>query len=99
VSKTVLLILAVLLPIVLIVLAGIFSSPWEGIDVAVVGIKAQELGGQVWQPFINLEGDALLFAFAIAGVFGGFVLGYFWRDLFGSKAVPRQSSKAPRGET
>lgn len=91
-SKTVLIILAVFVPMMLIVLAGIFPRGWEGIDVAVVGSKAEELGGKVWTPFINLQGDALLFAFAVAAAAGGFVLGYFWRDLFGPEAVRPRSS-------
>ena len=92
--KTVLLIVAVVVPLLLIVLAGLLPAQWEGVDVVVVADKAQELGAQVRDPFINLEGDALLFAFTMAGAAGGFILGYFWRDLFGAEAMRQRSGKA-----
>ena len=57
------------------------SASWEGIDVAVVGNFAAQLGRAPSAPLINLQGDLLLFAFAIAGAAGGFVLGYYWRGL------------------
>lgn len=73
-----------------VVLALIFlasldqGTRWDGVDVAVVGQYGTLLGREPWQPLINLQGDALLFAFTAAGTIGGFVAGYYWRELFGS---------------
>ncbi len=59
---------------------------WIGVDEAVVEKFAQEHGRHAWTPFINTDqGDLLLFVFLLAGIFGGFVLGYFWRMLFVEK--------------
>jgi cobalt/nickel transport protein len=55
---------------------------WPGVDEAVVSKVATEANRPPREPFIPLEGDALLFAFLMAGVVGGFVGGYYFRDLF-----------------
>ncbi len=77
------LILGVLL--LLIVLASLDrSAKWEGIDTAVVGKYATELGQEPQRPLINLSGDSLLFAFTSSAAIAGFAAGYYWRQLFGS---------------
>ncbi len=64
------------------------SGSWEGVDVAVVGQQAEQLGAIVRPPTINIQGDLLLFAFVMAGAMGGFVIGYLWRGFF-QKRVAR----------
>ncbi|MDB4966500.1 MAG: hypothetical protein JWN44_2189 [Myxococcales bacterium] len=55
-------------------------APWPGVDDAVVGKVAEAAGRHARAPFI--EGDLLLFCFLVAGIIGGFVLGYHFRSLF-----------------
>ena len=56
---------------------------WIGVDESVVEKVAAEHGRHAWTPFINTDqGDLLLFVFLLAGVVGGFVLGFYWRKLF-----------------
>ncbi|TAN61041.1 energy-coupling factor ABC transporter permease [bacterium] len=62
------------------------ENKWSGVDESVVEKVAQEHGRSALTPFINTDqGDLLLFVFLLAGVFGGFVLGYLWRKLFVEK--------------
>lgn len=75
-------------------LVGAFSigwagEQWPGVDEAVVKRFAEAGGRPASEPFLSLEGDALLFAFLMAGAVGGFIGGYFFRELF----PPRRSSK------
>lgn len=60
-------------------------SGWSGVDEAVLAPAAERLGRPATAPLINIEGDFLLFMFTLAGVIGGFLAGYSWRDLFGSR--------------
>jgi cobalt/nickel transport protein len=63
------------------------EKSWDGVDVAVVEKFADAAGRPAQEPYINTDqGDLLLFVFAIAGVIGGFIMGYCWRELFGSQA-------------
>lgn len=56
---------------------------WSGVDENVVEKIAEEHGRAAWTPFINTDqGDLLLFVFLLAGVIGGFVLGFYFRKLF-----------------
>jgi cobalt/nickel transport protein len=55
-------------------------APWAGVDDAVVAKIAAAAGRHARAPL--LEGDLLLFAFLVAGIVGGFVLGYGFRKLF-----------------
>ncbi|MCL5264613.1 MAG: cobalt ABC transporter permease [Chloroflexi bacterium] len=78
-------VLGIIVVFVLLIAASLNESvSWEGVDTAVVGKYGSELGRAPWTPLINLQGDSLLFAFTIAGVIGGFVAGYYWRELFGN---------------
>lgn len=81
--------------IITMLIGGIISGPaysqeqgkWPGVDETVVERIAREQGRGPWQPFINTDqGDLLLFVFLIAGVCGGFVMGYYWNKLFVNKA-------------
>jgi ABC-type cobalt transport system substrate-binding protein len=82
--------LRILLLHVLVVLPTLFGiyfftlapRAWKGVDEAVVEKVAAEHGRQAREPLINTDqGDLLLFVFLVAGVAGGFVAGYFWRQL------------------
>ena len=62
------------------------DAQWSGVDETVVEKFAQEAGREARDPYINTDqGDILLFVFLLAGVAGGFVLGYYFRDLFADK--------------
>ncbi len=62
------------------------SAKWSGVDESVVEKVAKEHGRSAWTPFINTDqGDLLLFVFLLAGVAGGFVMGYNFRKLFAKK--------------
>lgn len=68
----------------------VLGTAWQGVDESVVEHYAEKAGRPAWKPLINTDqGDILLFVFLIAGVIGGFILGYYWRDLFGS---PKETS-------
>ena len=62
------------------------QNKWSGVDENVVEKVAAEHGRAAWTPFINTDqGDLLLFVFLLAGVAGGFVLGFYWHKLFVKK--------------
>lgn len=61
------------------------AEKWPGVDESVVGKFARERGRGEKAPLIDLEGDAQLFAFLIAGAAGGFAAGYWWRMLVSEK--------------
>jgi len=63
-----------------VALAYAAEEKWPGVDDTVVGKYASEHGRSAKPGIIDLEGDALLFAFLIAGVAGGFTMGYYYRD-------------------
>lgn len=63
---------------------------WNGVDETVVEKIAQEHGREARTPFINTDqGDLLLFVFLLAGVLGGFIMGFYWRKLF----IEKEGSK------
>ena len=85
---------AVLIVIVLCVAAGFMAllmtqdTQWSGVDETVVEKFAHEAGRAARDPYINTDqGDILLFVFLLAGVAGGFVLGYYFREIFAEKRV------------
>lgn len=67
---------------------GLFPmTKWDGVDKTIVERFAKGAGRAPWKPLINTDqGDLLLFVFLVAGIAGGFVLGYYYRKLFGEKA-------------
>ena len=59
---------------------------WSGVDETVVEKYAEKAGRPARKPFINTDqGDLLLFVFLVAGAAGGFVGGYYYRELFPAK--------------
>ena len=75
-----------------VMLSGLLLTPhssraadkWPGVDEAVVEKFAKQHGRE-GKPLLELEGDAQLFAFLVAGVVGGFAAGYYWRMLVTEK--------------
>ena len=64
--------------------------PWTGVDEAVVETIAKEHGREAKSSLINTDqGDLLLFVFLLGGAAGGFVAGYFWRQLLSEKKKDR----------
>jgi cobalt/nickel transport protein len=72
------------------------ETKWPGVDESVVKKFADGAGRPAWEPFLNLEGDAQLFAFLMAGLVGGFTAGYYFRHLFPPK--PKSSSGTEQQE-
>ncbi len=59
------------------------NGSWDGVDKTVVEKYARAAGRPPRAPFINTDkGDLLLFLFLLAGIGGGFVGGYYFRELF-----------------
>lgn len=75
------------------VIAHAAEEKWQGVDDTVVGKYAEEHGRPPKAHLIEPEGDALLFAFLVAGAVGGFVMGYYYRD-FMSKSRDRSEADA-----
>ncbi|MHB9038073.1 MAG: hypothetical protein ACYC64_15550 [Armatimonadota bacterium] len=60
---------------------------WSGVDETVVEKFAEKAGHPPRHPYINTDqGDLLLFVFLAGGAAGGFVGGYYFRELFPAKA-------------
>jgi cobalt/nickel transport protein len=60
---------------------------WQGVDETVVEKFAEKAGRPARKPLINTDqGDLLLFVFLVGGAAGGFVGGYYFRELFPGKA-------------
>lgn len=70
------------------------QGSFQGVDDSVVGRIAKD-AGRPPTPLIDLDkyGDLPLFVFLLAGILGGFLLGYFYRSLFGAK--DRGAQNAP----
>ncbi|MBF0509882.1 MAG: hypothetical protein HQK57_13275 [Deltaproteobacteria bacterium] len=58
------------------------QAKWDGVDESVIKPFAEKAGRTPVDPFINPTGDMLLFVFLLAGIAGGFVGGYYFRELF-----------------
>ncbi len=77
----------VLLLLMLLLASGVCTAEekkekWAGIDEAVIEKYATDKGREAADPPFNVEGDMLLFLFALAGAIGGFVMGYHWHKVF-----------------
>jgi len=59
------------------------TGQWPGVDEAVIGRFVDESGQRSPPLFDWVRGDVLLFAFLMAGLLAGFVLGFFARSAFG----------------
>ncbi len=84
--------------VTLVVAAGLSpclarGGTWPGVDQAVVEKFATAAGRSPQAPLIDLGGDLLLFAFLVAGAVGGFVAGYYFRELFPRKGKPDDTSR------
>lgn len=81
--KKLLIIGFILLSMTGVVLAGQEKKEkWTGIDEAVIEKYATDKGRETADPLFNVEGDMLLFLFALAGAVGGFVMGFYWHKVF-----------------
>jgi cobalt/nickel transport protein len=70
------------------------AATWPGVDEAVVEKYATAAGRPPHPPLIDFgEGDVRLFLFLIAGAVGGFVAGYYFRELFPRKTTPKDGSR------
>ena len=59
------------------------AASWSGVDETVIEKFAEKAGRTAREPFINTDqGDLLLFVFLLAGIVGGFIVGYNFRALF-----------------
>ncbi len=68
------------------------DAKWAGVDETVVEKFAKAAGRPPREPLINTDqGDLLLFVFLIAGTAGGFVGGYYYRELFPPKAKGQET--------
>jgi ABC-type cobalt transport system substrate-binding protein len=75
--------LVLLLTIHLTTAPVVLGNDWSGVDKSVIERYATKAGRSAWAPFINTDqGDLLLFVFLLAGIVGGFIIGYYWRVLF-----------------
>jgi hypothetical protein len=61
------------------------EEKWRALDEVVIEKIAKERGKDP-KPFLELEGDLLLFVFSLVSGIAGFVIGYFTRKLFFEKA-------------
>ena len=92
------LILAALAGLTLLVVR--VTPNWEGVDDTVVGRYAQQAGHPARKAYIDTDrGDMLLFFFLMAGVAGGFVGGYCFRDLFPPEAGQTADAQFPLAQT
>lgn len=81
--KRLVLMISLLLTLTAPVLAAEASKEkWAGIDEAVIEKYATDQGREAAEPLFNVEGDMLLFLFALAGAIGGFLMGYQWHKVF-----------------
>ena len=66
------------------------AEKWPGVDESVVEKFAKEHGREAREPFINTDqGDLLLFVFLLAGTAGGFIAGYYWKELMTNRKQQR----------
>ncbi|MFZ0313339.1 MAG: hypothetical protein WAL85_11590 [Candidatus Korobacteraceae bacterium] len=90
------------LVVLLMVAIGYFTlshfshAKWSGVDETVVEKYARAAGHPPHRPLIDTDqGDLLLFCFLLAGVAGGFVIGYYIRDIFPPDAADVNGEAAP----
>ena len=85
-----------LLPLVMASSAGAAPGNWSGIDETVVEKIALEAGRHPHGLLFEIDqGDLPLFLFLCAGIFGGAILGYYFRMLF-VEQVDRPHNHGPR---
>ena len=74
-----------------VVIAHAADEGWPGVDDTVVGKYADAHGRPAKPHLIEPTGDALLFAFLVAGAAGGFTMGYYYHDFMTKNGTRRQS--------
>jgi ABC-type cobalt transport system substrate-binding protein len=75
------------------------EDKWGGVDESVVEKYAEEHGREAVDPIINTDqGDLLLFVFLLAGAVGGFIGGYYWKELM-DKAPNASGTSGHRTQT
>jgi H+/Cl- antiporter ClcA len=78
------------------------QDKWQGVDETVIERIAQEKGRPAREPYINTDqGDLLLFLFLLVGIIGGFLAGYYYRELFPprrARGIPAASAPDPGTE-
>ncbi len=75
-------------------------AKWSGVDETVVEKYARAAGHPPHRPLIDTDqGDLLLFCFLLAGVAGGFVIGYYIRDVFPSESAGLKDEAVPPSVT
>ena len=85
-KQTVLIVIGLCVAAIVMALLMTKDAQWSGVDETVVEKFAHEAGRAARDPYINTDqGDILLFVFLLAGVAGGFVLGYYFRVIFTDK--------------
>ncbi|MFN4245465.1 MAG: hypothetical protein ACK4F9_04875 [Brevinematia bacterium] len=60
------------------------AEKWGALDEVVIEKLAKEKGKEV-RPFIELEGDLILFVFSLFSAIGGFIIGYYSKVIFSKK--------------
>jgi cobalt/nickel transport system permease protein/cobalt/nickel transport protein len=67
------------------------KEKWTGVDEAIIEKYATQQGRPPRSSLLNIEGDALLFTFILAGAIGGFILGYNWHRLFKTRIITNKN--------
>ena len=85
----------VLLAFSLWFVVGNFKAKWSGVDESVVEKFAEQANRPPQKPLIDIgEGDLPLFCFLVAGAAGGFIAGYYFRELFPPKSKAKADAKS-----
>jgi hypothetical protein len=72
-----------------------FNAKWVGVDESVVEKFAEQANRPARKPLIDIgEGDLPLFCFLVAGAAGGFVGGYYFRELFPPNSEAKAHAKS-----
>ena len=78
----------------LILASSTSFAAWSGVDEVVLEKTAHAAGRESWGPLIEIEeGDLGLFVFMLAGLVGGFFLGYYYHQLFQGTGRRRQENE------
>ncbi len=74
------------------------AAEWGGVDESVVEKYAEEHGRKARDPYINTDqGDLLLFVFLLAGAVGGFIGGYYWKELMDKRPQSAEQKQQTEG--
>jgi ABC-type cobalt transport system substrate-binding protein len=71
------------------------NAKWSGVDESVVEKFAEEANRPARKPLIDIDkGDLPLLCFLVAGAAGGFVAGYYFRELFPPQSEASADAKS-----